>query len=96
MDIKKMMQEAEKMQKQMEGIKAEINETVFTNTQSNVVTIEMYGSKVVKDVKIEAIALEDGEMLQDLILLAMNSCTKEIDEYTREKMGVFGQVGGLI
>ncbi len=96
MDIQKMMREAEKMQKEMEDIKTEINKTIFTSTQGSVVTVEMFGSKVVKDVKIEQEALEDVEMLQDLVLLAINNCGKEIDEYTREKMGVFNQLGGLI
>ncbi len=96
MDIQKMMREAEKMQKEMENIKAEINKTIFTSTQGNVITVEMFGSKVVKDVKIEKEALEDVEMLQDLVLLAINSCVKEIDEYTKEKMGIFNQLGGLV
>ncbi len=96
MDLNKMMREAQKMQQEIENIKQEIDQTIFTKTQANVVTIEMYGSKIVKDIKIASEVLDDHEMLQDLIMIAFNNCVQEIDEYTSEKMGAFKGIGGLI
>ncbi len=98
MNIQKMMKEAQKLQAQMEEAKAEINSSEFTSNQgSGAVVITMYGTKMISNIEIQDSLLEDKEMLQDLILLAVNDCNKQIDDYTSEKMGAFtpGGMGGL-
>ena len=81
------------MQKDMEKTQREIEETVFTGTAGGVVTVEVKGDKQVLSVKIlpEAIDPEDAEMLQDLILAAINQAMAEIDRTTQEVMAPYTQ-----
>ncbi len=97
MDMKAMMQQAQQLQKQVEQIKAEINASKFTSVQAGVVTVIMFGTKKISSVEIDDSIMDDKEMLQDLITVAVNDCVKQIEDYTEEKMGRFGPgLGGLL
>lgn len=97
MDIKAMMKQAQEMQAQMERIKVEIDNSEFTSTQGGVVSVTMYGTKMISKVEINDDAMSDKEMLEDLVMLAVNDCAKQIEEYTTEKMGAFApMLGGLM
>ena len=66
--------------------------------ESSLVKVEVMGTKEIKSVKIntdEAISTDEIEMLEDMILVAVNSAFKEIDKMTEEKMGKFGNIPGL-
>ncbi len=96
MDMKSMMKQAQKLQAQMEQAKKEIDESTFVSVQGNVVTVEMYGTKNVSKIEIDDSVMDDKEMVQDLIMVAVNDCVKQIDEYTNEKMGALSpNLGGL-
>ena len=91
MNMQAMMQQAQKLQRDMLKAKDEVEGKTFTSKQS-LVEVVMKGNKEVLSVKIEAENLdkEDIEMLEDMILLAMNDAFKKVDECTEEKMGKFG------
>ena len=58
----------------------------------------MNGKKEILDVKIEKdedFSLDDVEMLQDMIKIAVNDGMKQIDKVTEEKMGRFSSIPGL-
>jgi DNA-binding YbaB/EbfC family protein len=59
------------------------------------VTVVMSGSKQLLSLKIdpEAVSKEDVEMLQDLILAAVNDAQRKVDEALQQQMG--GMMGGL-
>jgi len=59
------------------------------------VTVTMNGAKQVLGLKIdpEAVSKEDVEMLQDLILAAVNDAQRKADEEMSKSMG--GMMGGL-
>ena len=58
----------------------------------------MKGNKEVLSVKIEAenIDKEDIEMLEDMIVLAVNENIKQIDKEMENKLGKFGGMAGLL
>ena len=83
--------------------KNESNETVFTASAGGVVTVEVYGTKEIKSVKVsddfEAEEKEDYEMLGEMIVAACNETYKKIDKTIEEKMSKYsaltGGMGGL-
>lgn len=98
-----MLRKLKKMQDEMLQTQREIEETVFKASAGGVVTVEMYGTKELKSVKIdegfEAEGKEDYEMLSDMIVAASNEACKQIDKTTADKMAKYsaltGGFGGL-
>ena len=90
-NMQKAMQQAQKMQEQLQKDIAAIR--VEASTGGGMVTVRMDGQKRVLDVKIEADAAEDVEMLQDMIRGAVNEAGKRVDDEAQQKMG--GMLGGL-
>ncbi len=97
MNMQAMMQQAQKLQRDMMKAKNEIDEKTFTSTQG-FLTIEMKGTKEVTSVKIdkENLDKDDIEMLEDMISLAVNDNVKKIEKETESKMGKFGGLSGLM
>ncbi len=96
MNMHAMMQQAQKLQKDMLKAKDEVESKTFTSTQS-FVTVKMKGNKEVTSVVIDSDKLdkEDIEILQDLICLAVNENIKNIDKEMESKLGKFGGAAGL-
>ncbi|MBQ9011263.1 MAG: YbaB/EbfC family nucleoid-associated protein [Bacilli bacterium] len=92
MNLQAMMKQAQKMQKEMMNSKNEIDEMTFTGT-SSFVTVEMKGTKEVTKVKIdtENIEKDEIEMLEDMILVAVNEAIKKVDAETEKKLGKYTQ-----
>lgn len=92
MNIQAMMKQAQKMQKDMMKAKEEIDNTTFEG-KSSFVTVEMKGTKELIKVNIDAETIEKDEieMLEDMILVAVNDAAKEVDKTTEEKMGKYTQ-----
>lgn len=91
MNLQQMMKQAQKMQEQMaremEALK------VDATAGGGIVRVEMNGNKEVLSVKIDPEAAADIEMLQDLIVAAVNECGRKIDEVMHGKLG--NALGGL-
>lgn len=89
MNIQAMMK---KLQKDMIKTKEEINAMTFEG-KSSFVTVEVDGDKNVKKVLIdqEHLEKEDIELLQDMLVVAINEAMKQVDKITEEKMGKFTQ-----
>ena len=97
MNIQAMMQQAQKLQKDMIKAKKEIEEQTYVCTQS-FITVEMKGTKEILKIKIdeESLDKDDIEILQDLITVAINENIKAINKDTESKLGKFGSVAGLL
>ena len=92
MNIQAMMKQAQKLQKDMMKSKGEIDEMQFEG-KSSFVTVTVKGTKEVVSVKIdkEEIEKDEIEMLEDMILVAINEANKKVDEITEQKMGKYTQ-----
>ena len=92
MNIQAMMKQAQQLQKKMMDEKKAIDSKVFTG-KSSLVTITMTGEKKVTgvDINLDEISSDDKEMLEDMIMLAVNDAITQIDKETEEKMGKYTQ-----
>lgn len=92
MNIQAMMKQAQKLQKDMMNEKEKINKTEYTGS-SSFVTVIMMGDKTIKEIKIDNDNLdkEEIEMLQDMLVVAINQAMKQIDEDTNKKLGKYTQ-----
>lgn len=90
MNIQAMMKQAQKLQQDMMKTKSEIDNKVFEGT-SSVVKVEVLGNKTIKSVKIDMdeCSKEDIEMLEDMLLVALNDAFAKVDRETEEKMGKY-------
>src|SRR3982751_4187306 len=93
MDLKLMMKQAQQMQDKLQKQMAEMR--VEATAGGGMVTVVMNGSKQVLSLKIdpEAVSKEDVEMLQDLILAAINDAQRKADEAMQQQMS--GLMGGM-
>ncbi len=106
-----MIRQAQKMQEDMAAIQEELAATDYTATVGGgAVTVVMTGKKVVKALTIqpEAVDPEDVEMLQDLVISAVNEAMRQVEEDSEKRlgkvtngmdlssMGGLGALGGLL
>ena len=84
-NMNQLMKQAQKMQKQMEQTQKELEESVYEATAGGGV------------VKVEIVDPDDVEMLEDLIIVAVNDALKKMEEDSNAKMGRFtaGMGGGF-
>lgn len=92
MNIQAMMKQAQKLQKDMMNAKEEIDKTEFT-ASSSFVKVRANGKREILEVKIDSESLEkeDIEMLEDMILVAVNDIMKQIEKETEKKLGKYTQ-----
>jgi DNA-binding YbaB/EbfC family protein len=94
MNMQQMMKQAKKLQAQMEQEQNNINQQEFTGTAADeMVTAVFAGNRQLKSLKIkpEAIDPDDPDMLQDLIIDAVNKGLTAIDEATKASLGKYTQ-----
>ena len=93
MNIQQMMKQAQQMQERLQKQMAEMK--VEATAGGGMVTVVMSGSKQLLSLKIdpEAVSKDDVEMLQDLILAALNDAYRKADEEMSKQMG--GMMGGM-
>ena len=92
-NIATVMQQAKQMQEQMQQRMAEMR--VEATAGGGMVTVVVNGSKQLQSLRIdpEVVSKEDVEMLQDLILAAVNDAHRKVDEQLGQSMS--GMLGGL-
>ena len=98
MNMQAMLQQAQRMQKDIQAKQEQINSTEYTGT-SEMIDITIYGSKKIKSVNIKVKSLdeEDIEVLEDMIKIAMNDAISKVDKDTESKLGAYSkQLGGLM
>jgi nucleoid-associated protein EbfC len=93
MNIQQMMKQAQQMQDRLQKQMAEMK--IEATSGGGMVTVVINGAKQIQSLKIdpEAVSKDDVEMLQDLILAAINDAHRKADEALSQQMG--GLMGGL-
>jgi DNA-binding YbaB/EbfC family protein len=93
MNIQAMMQQAKQMQEKMQKQMAELR--VEATAGGGMVTVTMSGTKQLQSLKIdpEVVSKEDVQMLEDLIVAAINDAARKVDEQLGQQMS--GMMGGL-
>jgi DNA-binding YbaB/EbfC family protein len=89
-NMRNLMKQAQKMQAQMAQVQEELGkETVEASVGGGVVKAIANGHKEIQEIIIDPAAVDpdDVEMLQDLILSAVNEVLRKADELAAERMG---------
>ena len=87
MNIQQMMKQAQQMQDRLQKQMAELR--VDGDAGGGMVTVVINGAKQVQSLKIdpEVVVKDDVEMLQDLIVAAINDAQRKVDEELKRQMG---------
>ena len=95
--MQQLMKQAQKMQEQMARAQQELEDAEIVGESGGLVRVVVNGKKVVRSITIDPKAAnpDDVEMLEDLIVAALNNAYEKADEIYAEKMGAFGGAGGL-
>jgi DNA-binding YbaB/EbfC family protein len=93
-NIGQLMQQAQKMQENMQRVQQEIAAMEVTGSAGGgMVNVTLSGSKECRKVRIDPSVLSDPEMAEDLIAAAFNDASNRIDAASREKMA--GATAGM-
>ncbi|HLS07422.1 MAG TPA: YbaB/EbfC family nucleoid-associated protein [Bacillota bacterium] len=87
-----MMRQMQKMQKKMVKAQEELHEMTFeASVGGGMVTATANGKKEIIDINIaeDVVDPEDIDMLQDLVIAAVNDVLNQVDETTEKTMGQF-------
>lgn len=89
-NMQKQMQQMQAVQRMMEQKQAEIEEMEATATSGGgAVSVTVTGKKEIKTIELkpEVVDPDDIEMLQDLILVAVNEAMRQMEEISQKEMG---------
>ena len=98
MDINKLMQQAQAMQKELEKANEQINATEFEGSASNgLVKVTINGENRILSVNIDPSILnpDDKEMIEDLIMIAVNDAVDKAEELKKDRFGSMASAMGL-
>ena len=91
MNINQLMQQAQKMQKEMNKAQEEVGNMTFVGKQE-LVTVEVNGNKKVTKISFqEGIELDDLDALQDMILIATNDALKQAEDEMEKRLGKYSK-----
>jgi DNA-binding YbaB/EbfC family protein len=93
MNIQAMMKQAQQMQERLQKEMAELR--IEATAGGGMVTVVLSGTKQLQSIRIdpEVVSKDDVEMLQDLIVAAINDANRKVDEQLGQQMS--GLMGGL-
>ena len=97
MKIQKLMKQAQEMQSRLEQDLA--NLVIVSSAGGGMVEVKMNGKKWLLSVKIdpEVLSPEESDMVADLVLVAINDASRQVDEAVQSSMGNLGAgLGGLL
>ena len=97
MNMQNIMAQAQKMQRDLQKKKEEIDKMTFTG-KSEMVEVVFNGKKEMLSIKIlnKNLTSEDFEILEDMIVLASKDAISKVDKEIEEKLGSLGSgLGGL-
>jgi nucleoid-associated protein EbfC len=100
MDMNKLLQQVEQMQGQMQKAQDELaTETVEATAGGGMVTVKANGAGEIQEIKIDPKAIDpnDPEMLEDMVLAAVNEAIRSAQSLVEAKLGPLagGALGGL-
>ena len=98
MNIQNLMKQAKQMQREIQKIQTELESTEYNGT-SALVNVVVNGKKDLLRVNInnkEEITCDDIEMLEDMILTAVNDAFKKVDADKESKLSKYQGLAGMI
>ncbi len=97
-NMQQLMKQAQAMQRKLQEAQQELAESEVTGSAAGgMVEVTITGDKtpVSVSIKPEAVDPDDVEMLEDMVLAALNDAMKQADDLSKELLGPMGNAGGL-
>ena len=97
-NMQQLMKQAQAMQRKLQEAQQEIAETEITGSAAGgMVEVTLTGDKtpVSVTIKPEAVDPDDVEMLEDMILAALNDANQQADKLSKDLLGPMGGAAGL-
>ena len=97
-NMQQLMKQAQAMQRKLQEAQQELAESEVTGSAAGgMVEVTITGDKtpVSVSIKPEAVDPDDIEMLEDMVLAALNDAMKQADDLSKELLGPMGNAGGL-
>lgn len=95
MNMQALMKQAQAMQREITGIKGEIDNTIFDG-KSSLVAVKVKGTKEIVEIKFlegaKDLMNDDVSMLEDMVVLALNDAFAKVDKTTEQKMGKYSSM----
>lgn len=89
-NMNQLLKQAQKLQADMQKTQAELETKVLEGSSGGgAVTVTVTGKKQVTNIKITPDVMDDVEMLQDLVLTAVNDALSKVDDLTANEMKKF-------
>lgn len=93
MNMQSIMLQAKKMQKDIEKVQKELESSVYEgNSQLVSASINGKGRVVSIKIDIDEISFDDKDMLEDMIMVALNDAVNKMEEDKEKKLGKYGQL----
>ncbi|MBR2712965.1 MAG: YbaB/EbfC family nucleoid-associated protein [Bacilli bacterium] len=91
MNINQLMQQAQKMQKDINKAQEEVGKMIFTS-KKDLVEVEINGNKEITKITLDKnIEKDDIEALEDMILIAVNDAIKQAEAEMEKKLGRYSK-----
>ena len=98
-NMSKLLKQAQEMQQQIEEVQGQLSDMIVeADSGGGMVTVKVNGKQEVLEVNIDPEAMaEDSEMLEDLIISALNKALSQAQSVSQEKMNSVtdGMMSGL-
>lgn len=97
-NMQSLMKQAQKMQEEMQAVDKLLDDWEIVGTSGGeAVVVYMNAKKIIDGIELDESVVdpEDVEMLEDLIMAAINDGYKKADEVYKEKMGPYSAVKGM-
>ena len=97
-NMQNLMRQAQKMQEEMEKTAELLDDWEVVGTSAGeAVVVYMNAKKIINGIELDESIVDptDVEMLEDLIMAAINDGYKKADAVYEEKMGKYGDMGSL-
>ena len=97
-NMQNLMKQAQKMQEQMQETQKALDDWEIVGTAGNeAVVVYMNAKKIINGIELDESVVDptDVEMLEDLIMAAINDGYSKADKVYEEKMGKYGNMGSL-
>ena len=95
-NMSKLLKQAQEMQQQIEDVQGQLSDMIVeAESGGGMVTVKVNGKQEVLEVNIDPEAMaEDSEMLEDLIISALNKALSKAQSHSQEKMN--SVTGGIM
>ena len=86
MNLQSLLKQAQKMQSDMAKLEKEFESRVYVE-ENDLIRVEVNGKNKVLSIEIKADSFEDKDLIQDMIVIALNKVNEKVNKEREKEMG---------